>query len=84
MEQDPHQVLEGIVLACLCHQGEDARIFYLRYEYGDRVPGTLQGAVAELYAAGLLGTNIFGSRHSTSTSSCTAGPGRTSAARRPG
>src|SRR5207244_469482 len=33
--------------------------FYVRYEYGDAFR-TLQGAIDELYAAGLLGQNILG------------------------
>ena len=37
MEKDPHQVLEGIMLACFAVKSEKA-FFYLRYEYGDRVP----------------------------------------------
>src|SRR6476620_10347538 len=59
MEKDPHQVLEGIMLACFAIKSRKA-FFYVRYEYGDAFR-SVQGAVDELYAAGLLGTNIFGS-----------------------
>lgn len=59
MEKDPHQVLEGILLACYAFKARTA-FFYVRYEYGDAFR-SLQGAVAELYAAGLLGDNILGS-----------------------
>lgn len=59
MEKDPHQVLEGIMLACFAVKSKKA-FFYIRYEYGDAFRA-VQGAVDELYAAGLLGTNIFGS-----------------------
>jgi NADH-quinone oxidoreductase subunit F len=59
MEKDPHQVLEGVMLACYAIKSRCA-YFYLRYEYGDAYR-TLQAAVDELYAAGLLGKNIAGS-----------------------
>ncbi|MDB5306527.1 MAG: nqo1 2 [Gemmataceae bacterium] len=59
MEKDPHQVLEGIMLACYAFKSQKA-FFYVRYEYGDAFR-TLQAAVDELYAAGLLGQNILGS-----------------------
>jgi NADH-quinone oxidoreductase subunit F len=58
MEKDPHQVLEGIILACYATRATTAYI-YLRYEYGDcyRI---MQRAVDEAYAAGLLGPKILG------------------------
>lgn len=59
MEKDPHQVLEGIMLACYAIKSEKA-FFYVRYEYGTAYR-TLQAAIDELYAAGLLGKNILGS-----------------------
>ncbi|MFM8273655.1 MAG: NADH-quinone oxidoreductase subunit NuoF, partial [Gemmata sp.] len=59
MEKDPHQVLEGIMLACYAIKSQKA-FFYVRYEYGDSYR-SLQAAVDELYAAGLLGNGIFGS-----------------------
>jgi NADH-quinone oxidoreductase subunit F len=58
MERDPHQVLEGILLACYAVKSSRA-YFYIRYEYGRSVR-VLQAAVDELYAAGLLGQNILG------------------------
>ncbi len=58
MEKDPHQVLEGVMLACYAIKSQCA-YFYLRYEYGDAYR-TLQAAVDELYAAKLLGKNIAG------------------------
>ena len=51
MEEDPHQVLEGIMLACYATRATTAYI-YLRYEYGRAYRTTLQ-AVKELYDAGL-------------------------------
>ncbi|HEV3385757.1 MAG TPA: NADH-quinone oxidoreductase subunit F, partial [Gemmata sp.] len=59
MERDPHQVLEGIMLACYAIKSRCA-FFYVRYEYGDSFRA-LESAISELYAAGLLGKSIFGS-----------------------
>src|SRR5213083_856237 len=58
MEKDPHQVLEGIMLACYAIKCQTA-YFYIRYEYGLAFR-VLQAAIDELYAAGLLGKNILG------------------------
>jgi NADH-quinone oxidoreductase subunit F len=58
MEKDPHQVLEGILLTCYAIKSPTA-YFYIRYEYGAAYR-TLQNAIDELYAAGLLGKNILG------------------------
>jgi NADH-quinone oxidoreductase subunit F len=58
MEKDPHQVLEGILLACHAIRSRTAYL-YLRYEYGTAFR-TLQAAIDECYAAGLLGKNILG------------------------
>ena len=58
MEKDPHQVLEGIMLACYAIKSQKA-FYYVRYEYGDAYRA-LRGAIDELYAAGLLGQNILG------------------------
>src|SRR4051794_31634451 len=58
MEEDPHQVLEGIILSCYATRASTAYI-YIRYEYG---PATraMQKAIDEAYAAGLLGKNVLG------------------------
>ncbi|MEZ6140988.1 MAG: NADH-quinone oxidoreductase subunit NuoF [Zavarzinella sp.] len=58
MEKDPHQVLEGVMLACYAIRSQTA-YFYIRYEYGTAYRA-LQSAIDELYAAGLLGKNILG------------------------
>src|SRR5438128_10304659 len=58
MEEDPHQFLEGIILACYATRASTAYL-YLRYEYG-RSYRTMQKAVDEAYAANLLGRNIQG------------------------
>ncbi len=58
MEEDPHQVLEGILLCCYAIKSSTA-YYYVRYEYGPAYRAT-QKAIDELYAAGLLGKNILG------------------------
>jgi NADH-quinone oxidoreductase subunit F len=62
MEEDPHQVLEGIALASFATRASTAYI-YLRYEYG-KAYRTMQKAIDELYAANLLGRNILGKEFS--------------------
>ena len=58
MEQDPHQLIEGIMIACHAIRSSNAYL-YLRYEYG-RSYRVLDAAIKECYAAGLLGKNILG------------------------
>src|SRR3954454_23213272 len=58
MEDDPHQVLEGIILACYATRASTAYV-YLRYEYG-RSYRAMQKAIDEAYEAGLLARNILG------------------------
>src|SRR5437870_1185853 len=53
MEEDPHQVLEGAILACYATRATTAYI-YLRYEYPLSYE-RLQIAIDECYAAGYLG-----------------------------
>jgi NADH-quinone oxidoreductase subunit F len=59
MEQDPHQLLEGIAICCHAIRSQAAYI-YLRYEYG-RSYRVLATAIKECYAAGILGDNVLGS-----------------------
>lgn len=59
MEEDPHQILEGIAISCHAIKSQKAYI-YLRYEYG-RSYRVMQKAIDECYAAGIFGKNIFGS-----------------------
>jgi NADH-quinone oxidoreductase subunit F len=58
MERDPHQMLEGIVLACYAIGAESAYI-YIR---GEMVLGSkiLERAIGEARAAGYIGHNILG------------------------
>ena len=58
MEQDPHQLIEGIAIACHAIKSNSAYL-YLRYEYGLSYR-VLDAAIKECYAAGILGKNIFG------------------------
>jgi NADH-quinone oxidoreductase subunit F len=62
IEEDPHQVLEGIVISSFATKATTA-YFYLRYEYG-RCYRTLKKAIDEMYANNLLGKNILGSGYS--------------------
>jgi len=59
MEQDPHQVIEGLIISCFATQASTA-YFYMRYEY-PLAWKRVQQAVDECYAAGYLGKNILGS-----------------------
>jgi NADH-quinone oxidoreductase subunit F len=58
MEEDPHQVLEGIILACYATRASTAYV-YVRYEYG-KAYRVMQQAIDELYANNLLGKDILG------------------------
>jgi NADH-quinone oxidoreductase subunit F len=58
MELDPHQLIEGIAIACHAVRSNTAYI-YIRYEYGQSYRA-LHAAIQECYAAGLLGKNILG------------------------
>ncbi|MGF1580448.1 MAG: NADH-quinone oxidoreductase subunit NuoF [Gemmataceae bacterium] len=58
MEEDPHQVLEGVMISCYATKATTA-YFYIRYEYGHAYR-VLQRAIDECYANGLLGQNIMG------------------------
>ncbi len=59
MEDDPHQLLEGIVIACFALEANDAYI-YIRGEmrYGAEV---LNAAIKEAYAQGIFGKDAMGS-----------------------
>jgi NADH-quinone oxidoreductase subunit F len=59
LEGDPHQLLEGLILAAYAVQANHGIIF-IRAEYTEATK-LLDQAVAEAQAAGLLGENILGS-----------------------
>src|SRR5246127_4790895 len=58
MEEDPHQVLEGIILSSYATKATTAYV-YIRYEYGASTRA-MQTAIDEAYNAGLLGDKILG------------------------
>ena len=58
MEQDPHQVLEGLIISCYATRATTAYI-YVRYEYPLALR-RLQAALDEAYQAGYLGRGILG------------------------
>ena len=59
LEQDPHQMLEGMMIACLAINSHKAYI-YIRGEmpYGAKI---IEGAIKEAYDQGYLGQNILNS-----------------------
>lgn len=58
MEEDPHQIIEGIIIGCYATRA-CAAYLYLRYEYGTSYRA-LQKAIDECYANNLLGKKILG------------------------
>jgi NADH-quinone oxidoreductase subunit F len=58
-EQDPHSVIEGVMIAALA-VGSKTGYIYLRGEYRYLVV-IMEKAVADAYARGFIGKNIFGS-----------------------
>jgi NADH-quinone oxidoreductase subunit F len=58
LERDPHQMLEGVIVAAIANEVHDAFI-YVRGEYA-KPARRLQQAVEEAYRAGYLGERIFG------------------------
>src|SRR5688572_26855221 len=62
MEDDPHQVIEGLILSCYATNATTA-YFYMRCEY-PLAWQRMQHALDECYAAGYLGKNILGSGYS--------------------
>jgi NADH-quinone oxidoreductase subunit F len=59
LEGDPHQLIEGMILAAYAIQADVAYIF-LRWAYKEATV-ILEKALAEAYDAGYLGKNILGS-----------------------
>jgi len=58
LEEDPHKLIEGIIICCWAIQSNTAYI-YIRGEF-DLPYRRIQAAVDEAYAKGYLGKNIFG------------------------
>jgi len=59
LEDSPHQLIEGMILAAFAIQAEVAFVF-LRWAYR-LAERRLRAAIAEAYEAGLLGRNVLGS-----------------------
>ncbi len=59
LESTPHQLIEGMILACYAIGAEQGYVF-LRWAYREAA-ATLRRALAEALAAGYLGRNILGS-----------------------
>jgi len=59
MEQDPHQLIEGMILSAYTIQADVGYIF-IRAEYHDAIR-ELKKAIAACHEKGFLGTNILGS-----------------------
>ncbi|MGA2266546.1 MAG: NADH-quinone oxidoreductase subunit NuoF [Phycisphaerae bacterium] len=59
LEADPHQVLEGAIIAAYAVGAEKAYVF-LRWAY-HMAARRMEQAIAEAYAAGILGRNVLGS-----------------------
>lgn len=62
MERDPHQLIEGMVIAAYAINCRTAYL-YIRGEYGLSID-RCEAAISEAYAKGYLGQNILGSEHS--------------------
>jgi NADH-quinone oxidoreductase subunit F len=60
MEEDPHQVIEGVILSAYAIKCKTAYI-YIRGEFYDAAR-ILDRAIEEAYAKGFLGQNILGSQ----------------------
>src|SRR5438270_4101631 len=59
LEHDPHSVIEGVIIAGLA-VGAQTGYIYIRGEYRYLLE-IMQKAIADAYAKGFLGKNIFGS-----------------------
>jgi NADH-quinone oxidoreductase subunit F len=59
IHQDPHQLIEGMVIACFA-VGANLSYIYIREEFPEGAQ-ILEKAIAEAHAKGFLGKNILGS-----------------------
>jgi len=62
IEEDPHQLIEGIIIAAYATQAQVAYI-YMRGEFHEQFH-VMQRAVDEAYEAGYLGKKVFGKDYS--------------------
>jgi len=63
MEEDPHQFIEGILIACFAIRAETC-FLYIRGEYRT-AHDALAVAIGELEQAGILGDDVFGTKRRT-------------------
>ncbi len=80
IEEDPHQVLEGIILACYATRASIA-YFYLRLRIWHLLSPPCRPPLMRLMPP-ICWAAIFSAKISISTSTCTAGPGPTFAAKK--
>jgi NADH-quinone oxidoreductase subunit F len=70
MEFDPHQLIEGVIIACIA-TGIPQAYIYIRGEFYNAIKA-VENAVEEAYAKGILGKKILGSDFSLE---CAVHPG---------
>ena len=68
MEDDPHSVLEGLIL-CAYAVGASQGIIFIRSEY-PRAIAVMRQAIAAAYEQGILGASVLGSKFALEVSVC--------------
>jgi NADH:ubiquinone oxidoreductase subunit F (NADH-binding)/NADH:ubiquinone oxidoreductase subunit E len=68
MEDDPHSVLEGLIL-CAYAVGASQGIIFIRSEY-PRAIASMRQAIAAAYEQGILGASVLGSQFALEVSVC--------------
>ena len=68
MEDDPHSVLEGLIL-CAYAVGANQGIVFIRSEY-PRAIASMRQAIAAAYEQGILGASVLGSKFAFEVSVC--------------
>ncbi|MGO8735699.1 MAG: NADH-ubiquinone oxidoreductase-F iron-sulfur binding region domain-containing protein [Terriglobia bacterium] len=69
MEDDPHSVLEGLIL-CAYAVGASQGIIFIRSEY-PRAIARMRQAIVAAYEQGILGASVLGSKFALEVSICT-------------
>ena len=69
MEDDPHSVLEGLIL-CAYAVGASQGIIFIRSEY-PRAIARMRQAIVAAYEQGILGASVLGSKFALEVSVCT-------------
>ena len=81
IHQDPHQLIEGMVISCFALNVQTAYI-YIRGEFPEGAQ-ILERAIEEARAQNFLGKNILGTRLRRARSTFIAAPAPTFAAKKP-